>query len=223
MCKHQVACSEMHSLKLSQVFHSTPANRQLLVRIALGDKDAPPLEFFVDLKDEDVPVNNDNSCLPAPTTNTSKESVADPSYADSEDSLNDFVVSKPNRSSSTTDEKQGVIQLLSEAFERFSDGLSSSAVTAMATQLRSLKTANQLNSSMLMFAASSSVSLCRRGKIHCQPTSVARRKVGTPRGYVSVGKGRKRTKTALSNTARKRTRNLSHNIASNQPNAKSHG
>lgn len=43
VCKNHVACSEMRSLKLPQVFHSTPANRQLLARIAPGDKDVPPL------------------------------------------------------------------------------------------------------------------------------------------------------------------------------------
>ncbi|KAK3885429.1 hypothetical protein Pcinc_010345 [Petrolisthes cinctipes] len=78
---------------------------------------------------------------PAPcasTSNAAKECVADLVNADRENSFDDFVVSLPNHSSSrpTTDNKQEIIQLLSEAFERFSDDLSSSAVTVMAKQLR---------------------------------------------------------------------------------------
>lgn len=54
----RATCSEMHSLKLPHVFHSTSANHQLFARIILVDKDVQPLKFFVDLKDEDAPVNN---------------------------------------------------------------------------------------------------------------------------------------------------------------------
>lgn len=219
VCKHQVACSEMHALKLPQVFHSTPTNRQFIASIALGDKDVPPLDFFVELQDDSLV--NDNSSSPVPLNTASEAGVADSREPASENSLEDFVVNSPSFSC-TTNKKQEVLQLLNEAFERFSDGVSSSAITAMATKLKTLKTANQLNSCMHMFAASSSIS-CKRSKIHCQPTSVARRKVGTPRGSATVGKGRTRTNTALPTTAKKRPRNLSHNITCNQPNAKSHG
>ncbi|KAK4311582.1 hypothetical protein Pmani_016942 [Petrolisthes manimaculis] len=102
-----------------------------MARIALSDKYAPPLEFFIDLKDVNVPVKNDNPSLPSPTSNASKESVADLVNVDSKNSFDDSAVSPPNHSSSrpTTDKKQKVTQLLSEDFEHFSDGLSSSAVT----------------------------------------------------------------------------------------------
>lgn len=91
----------------------------------MGDENAPPLEFFVSLKDEDVSVKidnpwslpsptsneNDTSCQPPATTiSASKERVADPMNADSENTLDDSDVTPPFHSSR---KKQEVIQLLS--------------------------------------------------------------------------------------------------------------
>lgn len=87
------------------MFNSTPANRQWLARIALTDKDAPPLEFFVDLQDEDVPERNNIPYLPPPTSNASKENLADPCNTEAENLLDYRVFSQPNHFSSTTDKK----------------------------------------------------------------------------------------------------------------------
>lgn len=59
-----------------------------------------------------------------------------------------------------------------------------------------------------------------RGSVHCQPTSVSRRKSGVPRGVVPVGKGHK--KGNLLEKAAKRKNDLALNISQNVPNAKKH-
>ena len=61
-----------------------------------------------------------------------------------------------------------------------------------------------------------------RGKIRCQPASIAGGAAGKPRGAAPLGKGRK-PNTLSANAKSKRPRNLAQNIAKNLANAKSHG
>ena len=84
-----------------------------------------------------------------------------------------------------------------------------------------MRSGNQLNSILQTLGSG----LCSKGagreKIRCQPTSIARRKAGKPRGAAPLVKGRK--PGVLRNPRPKRPRNLSQNVAQNVANAKSHG
>lgn len=87
-------------------------------------------------------------------------------------------------------------------------------------RIKSVKTSNQLNS--LLNCAGSSVRYgAGRGKIPCQPTSLARRSPGMPRGAAPIGKGRR--PAAAQSSKPKRPRNLAHSVACNITNAKPHG
>ena len=87
-------------------------------------------------------------------------------------------------------------------------------------RIRSIKSTNQLNS-FLNSMGSYVKKGAGRGKIPCQPTSIARRSPGMPRGAATIGKGRRPSKTLTSRS--KRPHNLAHNVKSNVANAKSHG
>ena len=87
------------------------------------------------------------------------------------------------------------------------------AVNVFIRRLRAVKNTSQL-SSFLITAGSSvfKTSGAFRRKIVCQPTSIARRQDGQPRGKASVMRGR----------STKRKRNLSKSIELNVPNGKVH-
>lgn len=87
-------------------------------------------------------------------------------------------------------------------------------------RLKFIKSGNQLNS-FLNIMGSSMKKGAGRGKIPCQPTSIARRTPGMPRGAATIGKGRRPSSTHTSRP--KRPHNLTHNVHSNVANAKSHG
>ena len=85
--------------------------------------------------------------------------------------------------------------------------------------LGAVKTTNQLNTILHMLTATSKRG-AGRGKIPCQPTTLARRKPGRPRGAAPLGKGRRPNIVKMKS---KRPRNISLNIRENVANAKSHG
>ena len=103
--------------------------------------------------------------------------------------------------------------LFKEACLKYRNKDVKAAMTIFMRRLKCLHSASQF--STFLSTAGSSIFL-RKGKfgrkILCQPTSVARRKVGVPRGRGALLKG----------GSRKRERNLAHNIRKNQPNAKKH-
>ena len=88
--------------------------------------------------------------------------------------------------------------------------------------VNSLTTPNALNSFLSVLGSSARSGGAGRGKIPCQPTSVARRSAGTPRGAASLCKGRRPTAIA-SLSQSKRPHNLSLNVRNIQANGKSHG
>ncbi len=85
-------------------------------------------------------------------------------------------------------------------------------------QVEAIKTPNQYLS-VFHLLGSAVRNGAGRGKIPCQPTTIAKSN-GRPRGAAPLTKGR-RPKALLSQT--KRSHNLSQNIDANQANAKNHG
>lgn len=113
-------------------------------------------------------------------------------------------------------------EMLIEATARFGNSQQSvAALDKFMQRIKALKTANQYHSFLHGTGSSVKNGGAGRGKIPCQPTSIARRSTGNPRGAASLSKGRRPTGTATSQA--KRPRNLAHNILYNVANAKSHG
>lgn len=83
----------------------------------------------------------------------------------------------------------------------------------------SIKTTNQLNSFLHDFSTDKKRGGAGRGKIPCQPTSIARRNAGKPRGAASLGKGRK---PGICKTTEKKGYNLALNVSNNEANGKCH-
>ena len=83
------------------------------------------------------------------------------------------------------------------------------------------KTGNQKNSVLHTIGTGVLNRGAGRGKNRCQPTSIARRGPGKPRGAAPLGKWRRPSN--LSTPKSKRPRCLSDNIEANVANGKSHG
>ena len=227
ICKHQVACANVHLQQLPQYFESTKENRRWLAGVALGIDKVPELSFFCDLQESppDELVHNDGNNVLKNASNIEVEAQA--LHSGSEESTSD------NGSSDFTDEAStlrlpldianDIKDVMLEMFNRFGDDNTRVGMEAMLKKLKSAKTGSQYNS--YLFSLGSSMSRIQgagRGKIPCQPTSISRRGPGMPRGAAPLGKGRKR-KNSLLLKAAKRPRNLAYNIACNQANGKSHG
>ena len=94
------------------------------------------------------------------------------------------------------------------ATNRLADEHTEIALKKVLERVKSLTTPNALNSFLSVLGSSTRHGGAGRGKIPCQPTSIARRKEGTPRGAAPLCKGR-RPKSISSQP--KRPRNLSQN------------
>lgn len=113
---------------------------------------------------------------------------------------------------------------LLELLSKYEDDGVCEGLNMFTKKLKGVRTSNQLTSILFSVASSSAVSKggAGRGKIPCQPTSIARRITGMPRGAAPIGKGRKRAGNLIEKNG-KRQRNLFLNVSQNQANAKSHG
>ena len=106
--------------------------------------------------------------------------------------------------------------------ERFGDDNTQEVIEKLQKKIKNVKSANQLNALFSCIgSATAMLSGAGRGKIPCQPTSVARRQPGMPRGLAPLGKGRKR-KGVFTSREVKRPRNLALSVSQNHPNARSH-
>ena len=86
-------------------------------------------------------------------------------------------------------------------------------------RIGSIKSSNQLESILHTLGTNQLNRGAGRGKIKCQPTSIARRAPGKPRGAAPLTKGRRPSENP---TRPKRPRSLAKNIDANVANAKSH-
>lgn len=232
VCKHQVACSEQFLLQLPQILENSPENRHWLASIALGKENVPPLDFFVTLKENSESVTGDDH------SNTEEKEKSRGISHDVDNVEEDMPPTNIHPkvecnetgdvSTSTKPSGAAVLQVISEINDtmlhlatQYGNEQTLEGMQKLLSRLTSVRTSNQLNS-LLHSTGSSAMQGAGRGKIPCQPTSVARRQVGMPRGAAPIGKGRKR-KGSLIEKSVKRQRNLALNISLDQPNAKSHG
>lgn len=220
VCKHQLACAEHFLLQLPQVFRDSPENRQWLAGIVLGKENLPSRDFF-DTLEKCSEISNDTQhkgyeISPGAPSDKDTEVEAPPTNIVNEKN------NEPTKPSEAVVEKITAIHdTLLHLATRFEDQQTLEGMEKLLSRLNSVRTSNQLNS-LLHCTGSVSMHGAGRGKIPCQPTSVARRSDGMPRGAAPIGKGRKR-KGCHIDKAMKRERNLALNISLNQPNAKSHG
>ena len=240
ICKHQVACAKKYLLQLPQQFKSTPASRQWLAGVALGKDNIPSLDFFSDLKDNsshavfkedsacvipktEQPENNNDDFIVNPIVENSDDDFIDENKPENKPPIN-AQINYNKASGKLSEEKiQEFVDYFKEKAREYGDGNSEQAIDrAMKMGDKNCKSSNYFNSAVTtMFSQSTSKVSGGRGNIHCQPTSVARRKPGVPRGVAPVGKGRKRKGNLLEKAA-KRKNNLTLNISQNVPNAKKH-
>lgn len=233
-CKHQIACSEKFLVRLPQVYLNTPENRQRLVGIALGKENMPPLDFFATLEENPNDLPRDCKHIsPDVSYNTECDEVEIPSTSNSDNvnipqeeleySTGDSgTETNPTKPSKAFLEKLKLLHdTISDLASKYEDEHSLEAIERLIQKAKTVRTSNQLNS-LLHCTGAAMPGGYGRCKIPCQPTSVARRQVGMPRGAAPIAKGRKR-KGNLLDKVLKRQRNLSLNVSLNQPNAKSHG
>lgn len=221
VCKHQIACGETAVMNLPQVLENTTEIRHWLAGVAKGTEKLPAVEFFSD-KIEIAPEVHDVSCsivvspsvkvetvlIPLQENEVASEAIDPPENSvEKEPPLNDLIAA--------------AVELFSDTLHRLGDSTSYKSIENYMKKVKILKSTNHLNSFLHSCGSSFKLSGVGRGKIPCQPTSVARRPVGMPRGAAPIGKGRKR-KSDLLVKAAKRKRNLALNVLQNQPNAKSH-
>ena len=223
LCKHQVACAEYSMTVLPQVFTATSENRRWLASVAVGDANTPPESFFRGLVE--------------PTgQHCSTGSVSDqvePQVITEEDKEDQLMVNINEDSASAASEKDQqmsqcpdiaqFVEAVKNVTEKFGNNETVAALSTAAKRLKQVKNSNMLNSILYNIGSAVSVSGAGRGKIRCQPTSIARRGPGKPRGAAPLGKGRRPGCLTASNSKPKRPRNLSKNIYENVANAKSHG
>ena len=136
----------------------------------------------------------------------------------------DFMMTKPlqeQNSIGTSD----TIHLLNKLIEKYGNSETDKVLGKIEKRLVTVKTPNMLNSALHSLLSGLPHGTTRlgagRGKIPCQPSSIARREVGLPRGAAPLSKGRKR-KSSATGRPTKHIRNLSFNISQNQPNGKRH-
>lgn len=251
ICKHQVACADFSMTVVPQVFIMTSESRQWLVALALGPDNAPNERFFKSLSSLESPESkgsntdslNSNVKVEMDETNTHgivkmevdvvpDEVMPEVLIANKENVVDSQSVVEPNCLSDnsqpvTADNSQVVAksriaaEMLIEAAARFGNPHSMAALDKFMQRIKALKTANQFNSLLHISGSSVKNGGAGRGKIPCQPTSIARRLTGRPRGAAPLGKGRRPTGTTTPQA--KRPRNLAYNIQHNVANAKSHG
>lgn len=214
ICKHQIASADYGMTVVPQIFVSTSRNRQWLAALAVGKEHVPKMSFFKGLTE--VTENETNESTESDVDvkinagqfeNVKTESFPEDSTDDDYDLSADSTL---------------VAEALKEKTVELGDADTRMALQRYLQRVQSLKTTNQLNT---FLNSAGSVSIrhggAGRGKIPCQPTSIARRSTGMPRGAAPIGKGR-RPAAALSSKP-KRPRSLSCNVERNVANAKSHG
>lgn len=223
ICKHQIVCANHGMTVVPQMLVLNSSSRHRLAVLALGDEKAPAEGFFKSLKEEQSRETTEENCEADIEGNSSNENCTDPQM---ETETPDVM-----SASSITDEEHAEIEdIIAQAREaaealvktcaKYGNADTLLGIKKFTDRLRFIKSANQLNS-LLNIMGSSMKKGAGRGKIPCQPTSIARRPPGMPRGPATLGKGRRPSTTLTSRP--KRPHNLAHNVKNNVANAKSHG
>ncbi|XP_076036776.1 uncharacterized protein LOC143022436 [Oratosquilla oratoria] len=204
VCKHQLAASQYSAVRLPQLYACTVAEKEVLYKVIYGDKPMPTSNFFDGLF-ADTPVNV--------VSHVNKEPAA------RDDEQGDVAV-VIETSAQTTNENQSIDTSIDEFTSMINRELKRTKSTCMLSsfavfeqRLKSCRNPAQVNTFLrtagcTIFKASGAA----KRKIPCQPTTIARRQFGQPRGKAALLKGK----------ITKRKRNLALNILKNLPNAKIH-
>ena len=217
MCKHHRSVLIHYFLTSYYLFKGTPEEKHALTVVAMGSEKAPSFSFFRSLaesaqqSDTQLLGNMQGSSNSADVPDIENVEVAEPSQ-------------RPNTvsTSETRSLNEQLIQTYVDLIRSNIDMDSSESTDGlkyMCSVAQRIKNPQQMLS--YMYKSPDSVPHKSFGKkIHVQPTSIARRPEGAPRGVAPLGKGRR--PAGLSGVAVKRKRNLAYNIRLNQRNATSH-
>lgn len=217
VCKHQLAAAEYSATVIPQLVNLTPVNRRWIAGVALGSEKVPSITFFEDLITSTAGVSTE-PVVQAEKTDVGEidaEGVDDGDFKE----IHEVTDNEEETTAPPKVDTSSVENTLATVAKRYGNQETVVALEKLQKALGAVKTTNQLNNILHMLTATSKRG-AGRGKISCQPTSVARRKPGRPRGAAPLGKGR-RPNTVK--TKAKRPRNLALNIRENVANAKSHG
>lgn len=213
ICKHQTACAEHSMTVVPQMFLLNNKNRHWLAVLAVGIEKAPNETFFLNLRETD------------------SEELGEV-VIEKEEVIEDIVMETTfeNVREIVSDENGAAVAKAHEATEailnatvRFGNSDTVIALNKILQRISSVHSAYQLNSALHCIGTAVKSDGAGHGKIPCQPTSVARRPTGRPRGAAPLSKGRRPRGSSASASQPTRPRTLSHNISNNVANAKSHG
>lgn len=205
VCKHQLAASQYSAVRLPQLYNLNIHDKKLYYKVVFGDKPMPSDTFFEEIVPKDVvcacPLDDEPSASTNQEVSKTCTSVSSSNIEEIREKVNTNERLKQfcEKIFQIIDPHMGPCLLETlDVFERRITACRNSA------QIQTfLRTAGST-----LFNGSKAF----RGKIPCQPTSIARRRAHQPRGKAALLKGR----------SVKRNRNLSMNISKNVPNGKLH-
>lgn len=203
VCKHQLAASQYSAVRLPQLYTCSPAEKELLFKVMYGCKAMPTSSFFDGLY-AGTPVCDDADGEAAFVEGDSA-AVAEQIYDASPQTSHDLPSIEEKIDEFTT--------MLNKELKRNKDASMLSSLEIFKERVTACRNPSQL--STLLRTAGCTLfkrSGAYKRRIPCQPTSIARRKVGQPKGKSALLKGK----------VVKRKRNLALNISRNVPNAKIH-
>nr|CAB3263138.1 uncharacterized protein LOC104265534 [Phallusia mammillata] len=213
MCKHQKSVILHGHLHSDQLYQGSASQKHMYASVALGQEHAPSVEFFGELASTSI--QDHGSCSIAMEINppsSSFNNTAGPSHQP--------VTACP-------DYTTGSISLFEECSELLKTKLSSDfhsketyeALERYKNSISSARSVAQLRSALHSFGRNSIGNRNAGRKIKCQPTAIARRRLGISRTSAPLGKGRPPSQLIRKT---KRPRHLTANINNNLPNATGH-
>ena len=204
VCKHQLAASQHSAVRLPQLYACKPAERQLLFKVMYGDTAMPTSTFFDGLFAA-TPVNDVAGDEEAAHVEGASGAVSE--------QVPETPTDTPDNVTPTDEQINEYTSMFNKALKRNKGASTLGSLDVFVKRVKACRNAAQM-STLLRTAG---CTLFKRSgahtrRIHCQPTSIARRSLGQLKGKSALLKGK----------LVKRKRNLALNISSNVPNAKVH-
>ena len=210
VCKHQLAASQYSAVRLPQLYACTAAEKKKIFRIIYGDQ-AMPAETFFDSIYTDTPANETEHVESVEVMEISTDQQI---AASDQINKNLHTVEVIENANENLEQRiDSFTSMLNKELKRNKSTCILKSLDVFEQRMKACKNPAQVSSLLrtagwTLFKASGAY----RKKIPCQPTSIARRKSGQPRGKATLLKGK----------IVKRKRNLALNISKNVPNAKIH-
>ena len=210
VCKHQLAASQYSAVRLPQVYSCSTAEKQRFFRIIYGDQ-AMPTKTFFDSLHTDTPATESEL---VDTEKVMEISTVEEQIAASDQKNNVRTVESNEYSTEKLEQRiDSFTSMLNKELKRNQGACVLGSLDVFEQRIKACRNPAQVSTFLrtagrTLFKTSGACSK----KIPCQPTSIARRKSGQPRGKATLLKGK----------IVKRKRNLALNISKNVPNAKMH-